>query len=186
MGLLSSVRRYVSRNKNENFCSYFINTISSFLECGNFERFNNPRLYWFHDLRLLSLLYKKGQEDERAKWLAEKGVEFEAENSEEIERLKQLSKDMWVELKNGIPIDEDLRHIANDLRRSTSISVLDTSAFTFAEMGDRKTALEIYQYRIFPMLQEQDEASISKYERHYAILQNCVPRSCMKELYNIN
>lgn len=89
-------------------------------------------------------------------------------------------------VKNGIPIDEDLRHIANDLRRSTSISVLDTSAFTFAEMGDKKTALEIYEYRIFPMLMEQDEASISKYERHYAILQNCVPRSCMKEVYNIN
>lgn len=133
-----------------------------------------------------TILYKKGQEDERAKWLAEKGVEFEKENSEEIERLTQLSKDMWNELKNGIPIDEDLRHIANDLRRSTSISVLDTSAFTFAEMGDKQTALEIYEYRIFPMLQEQDDASISKYERHYAILQNCIPRSCMKELYNIN
>ena len=64
-----------------------------------------------------TILYKKGQEGERAKWLAEKGVEFEAENSEELERLKQLSKDMWTELKNGIPIDEDLRHIANDLRR---------------------------------------------------------------------
>ncbi len=132
-----------------------------------------------------TILYKKGQENERAKWLAEKGVEFKSENNEEIERLKQLSQDMWAELKNGIPIDEDLRHIANDLRRSTSISVLDTSAFTFAEMGDRKTALEIYEYRIFPMLQEQDDASISKYEKHYAILQSCVPRSCMKELYNI-
>jgi len=62
----------------------------------------------------------------------------------------------------------------------------DTSAFTFAEMGDKKTALEIYQYRIFPMLMEQDDASISKYERHYAILQHCIPRSCMKELYGIN
>lgn len=46
-----------------------------------------------------TILYKKGQEDERAKWLAEQGVEFKSENSEEIERLKQLSQDMWTELK---------------------------------------------------------------------------------------
>ncbi len=95
----------------------------------------------------------------------------------------QLSKDVWAELKDGIPIDENLRHIANNMRKSTSISVLDTSAFTFAETGDKETALEIYEYRIFPMLLEQDDDSISKYERHYAILRNCVPRSCMKELY---
>ena len=69
---------------------------------------------------------------------------------------------------------------------TTSISVLDTSAFTLAEMGDKQFALEIYEYRIFPLLQQQDDASISKYERHYAILQNCIPRSCMKELYGIN
>jgi len=58
----------------------------------------------------------------------------------------QLSKDVWAELKDGIPIDENLRHIANNMRKSTSISVLDTSAFTFAEMGDKETALEIYEF----------------------------------------
>jgi hypothetical protein len=130
-----------------------------------------------------TVIYHKGQEKEREKWLLEENIPVETKNSE-LERLKDLGKATWTNLASGIPINEDLRNIANDLRRSSSITVLDTSAFTFAEMGDRETALEIYKYRIFPILLEQDETDIAKYEKHYSVLLDCEPGQCVKTLYN--
>lgn len=130
-----------------------------------------------------TVIYHKGQEKEREKWLLENEVEVETKNPE-LERLKSLSKTTWTNLASGIPINDNLKNIANDLRRSSSIAVLDTSAFTFAEMGDRETALEIYKYRIFPMLLEQDNGDIAKYEKHYTVLLDCEPGQCVKTLYN--
>ena len=130
-----------------------------------------------------TVIYKKGQDKERDKWLSEENIPVEIKNSE-LERLKDLSKATWINLASGIPINEDLKNIANDLRRSSSITVLDTSAFTFAEMGDRQTALDIYKYRIFPILLEQDETDIAKYEKHYSVLLDCEPGQCVKTLYN--
>lgn len=130
-----------------------------------------------------TVIYNKGQEKEREKWLLEENIPLETKNSE-LERLKDLSRATWTNLASGIPINEDLKNIANDLRRSSSITVLDTSAFTFAEMGDRQTALDIYKFRIFPILLEQDETDIAKYEKHYSVLLDCEPGQCVKTLYS--
>ncbi len=130
-----------------------------------------------------TIIYKKGQDAEREKWLLENNVEVETDNPE-LTRLKELSASTWQNLASGIPINENLKDIANDLRRSSSLTVLDTSAFTFAEMGDRETALEIYKYRIFPILLDQDPDKIDKYEKHYSVLLDCEPGNCVKTLYS--
>lgn len=128
-----------------------------------------------------TIIYQRGQANEREKWASDTDVE---EKNSEFERLKNLSSDTWERLASGIPINESLIDVANDLRRSTSITVLDTSAFTFAEMGDRQTALDIYKYRIFPILLEEEPKNVDKYEKHYSVLLTCQPGECIKMLYS--
>ena len=61
--------------------------------------------------------------------------------------------------------------------------MLDTAAFAYVELGDKQTALEIYEYRIFPRLINESDKKREKYETHYSVLMDCEPKKCLLELY---
>lgn len=129
-------------------------------------------------------IYKAGQASERKRYDEEASLFDASLLKEELERLESVSNALWRRLENNDFIDsEKIINQAKELRRSADISMLDTAAFAYAELGDKQTALEIYEYRIFPKLVLEDQKTRTKYEKHYAVLRACDPQSCLKLLF---